>query len=89
MQLINPMPSTVKTLSKFLHKILCALLSFSLIFLVTVRPLYALSDGQQLILEAWNIVNEGFLNQEKFDQIQWKRLRKQALEGEISTSNEA
>lgn len=53
------------------------------------RPLYALNDGQQLVLETWNMVNEGFLNQEKFNEIQWKRLRQKAVEGEISTSNEA
>ncbi len=60
-----------------------------MIFIVTARPLYALSDGQQLVLEAWNIVNEGFLNQEKFNEVQWKRLRKKALEEEITTSTEA
>ncbi len=83
------MPSTVKSLSKILYKILCAFLSLSLIFLVPVRGLNALNDGQQLVLETWNIVNEGFLNQEKFNDIQWKRLRKEALEEPITTSTEA
>ncbi|KGG13029.1 MULTISPECIES: carboxyl-terminal processing protease CtpZ [Prochlorococcus] len=83
------MPSTVKSLSKFLHKIFCAFLSLSLVFLVAARPLLALNDGQQLIIESWNIVNEGFVNQEKFGDIQWKRLRQKALEKQIETSEDA
>ena len=83
------MPKTVKTLTRNLQIFICSILCIGLIFLVTAKPLEALSDGQQLILETWNLVNEGFVNPQKFDEVHWKRLRQQALEKPISTSNDA
>ena len=35
----------------------------------------ALSDSKRLVLDAWTLVNEGFYDPEKFDEIQWKRIR--------------
>jgi len=35
----------------------------------------ALSDSRQLVLDAWTLVNEGYYDPEKFDEIQWKRIR--------------
>ncbi len=83
------MPSTVKTCSKIFQKIIVGFLSSVLILSVFSEPLLALNDGQQLVLETWNIVNEGFLNPDKFNEIQWRRLRQQALEEPITTSDEA
>ncbi len=89
MQLINPMLPTVKTCSKKIRQFFACLISFALIILISTEPLFALNDGQELILETWNIVNEGFLNPDKFNEVQWKRLRQQALEKPITTSDEA
>ncbi len=83
------MPSTVKTCSKTLRQIFAFLSSFLLIFSLGTEPLLALNDGQQLVLETWNIVNEGFLNPDKFNEVQWRRLRQEALEKPITTSDEA
>ncbi len=80
---------TVKTCSKKIWQFFACLISFSLIILITTKPLLALNDGQELVLETWNIVNEGFLNPDKFNEVQWKRLRQQALEKPITTSDEA
>ncbi len=89
MQLINPMPSTVKTCTTFLRQIFAGFISLLLVFSISTKPIFALNDGQQLILETWNIVNEGFLNPDKFNDIQWKKLRQQALEKPINTSDDA
>ena len=40
----------------------------------------ALSDSRQLVLDAWSLVNEGFYDPEKFDEIQWKRIRQKTLQ---------
>jgi len=49
----------------------------------------ALSDSKQLVLDAWTLVNEGFYDPERFDEIQWKRIRQKTLQKQIETSEEA
>ena len=83
------MLSTVKTCSKTFRRFISGIISFALIFLIGTEPILALNDGQQLVLETWNIVNEGFLNPDKFNEVQWRRLRQQAIEKPITTSDEA
>ena len=61
---------------------------FSINFLLIER-VDALSDGKQLVLDAWTLVNEGFYDPEKFDEIQWKRIRQKTLQKQIETSEEA
>ena len=83
------MLSTVKTCSKTFRRFIAGIISFALIFLIGTEPILALNDGQQLVLETWNIVNEGFLNPDKFNEVQWRRLRQEAIEKPITTSDEA
>ncbi len=83
------MASTVKTCSKIFRKTIIGFFSFLLVFSIGSSPLLALNDGQELVLETWNIVNEGFLNPDKFNEVQWRRLRQEALERPITTSDEA
>ena len=80
---------TVKTCSQSLRQIFAFLSTLVLVFSISTKPLFALNDGQELVLETWNIVNEGFLNPDKFNEVQWKKLRQQALEKPITTSEEA
>ena len=61
---------------------------FSANFLFIER-VYALSDSKQLVLDAWTLVNEGFYDPGKFDEIQWKRIRQKTLQKQIETSEEA
>ena len=49
----------------------------------------ALSDSKQFVLDAWTLVNEGFYDPEKFDEIQWKRIRQKTLQKQIETSDDA
>ncbi len=57
--------------------------------LLMMERVDALSDSRQLVLDAWTLVNEGFYDQEKFDEIQWKRIRQKTLQKQIETSEEA
>ncbi len=83
------MPSTVKSWLEKLRCIFHALFSLGLCFLISIQPVLALTDGQELILESWKLVNEGYLDTSRFDQVQWRLLRQKALEKPISNSEEA
>ncbi|MFM1811178.1 MAG: Carboxyl-terminal-processing protease [Cyanobacteriota bacterium] len=66
-----------------------ALLLTLLLVLVLVAPggsALALNDAQQLVVEAWRLVNQSYVDPQRFEQVQWKRLRQKALEQPITTS---
>ena len=88
-QKINPMLSSVKSLTKPLQRIFAVFISFGILFQVLGQPVFALNDGQLLVIEAWNLVNEGYLTPKKFDEIQWRKLRQKALEKPINNSQQA
>ena len=54
-----------------------------------IQRVDALSDSKQFVLDAWTLVNEGFYDPGKFDEIQWKRIRQKTLQKQIETSEEA
>ncbi len=83
------MPPTVKSWFKTVQRLLIALCSVAICFLLNAQAIHALNDGQQIILESWSLVNQGYLDPTKFDQIHWRRLRQKALEQPITTSEEA
>tara|TARA_Y100001968_G_scaffold301797_1_gene314447 strand:- start:5761 stop:7056 length:1296 start_codon:yes stop_codon:yes gene_type:complete len=72
-----------------MKSVLSAFLSLGLFFLVLIQPSIALNDGQQLVLEAWNLVNEGYFEAQKLEDVQWRRIRQKALEKPITTSDQA
>ena len=49
----------------------------------------ALSDSKQFVLDAWTLVNEGYYDPDRLDEIQWKRIRQKTLQKQIETSDEA
>jgi carboxyl-terminal processing protease len=49
----------------------------------------ALSDAQQLVVEAWRLVNQSYLDPARFEQVHWRRLRQKALERPIHSSSDA
>ena len=57
--------------------------------LLLIERVDALSDTKQLVLDAWTLVNEGFYDPEKFEEIQWKRIRQKTLQKQIETTDEA
>ena len=72
-----------------MQKLFAFFISFGILFQVFTQPVFALNDGQLLVVEAWNLVNAGYLDPEKFDEIQWKKLRQKALEKPINNSQQA
>ena len=88
-QKINPMLSSVKSLTKLLQRFFAVIICFEILFQVFTQPAIALNDGQLLVIEAWNLVNAGYLDPKKFDEIHWTRLRQKALEKPINNSQQA
>ncbi len=83
------MAKTEKTKFKYLERLISALAIFVLFFNILVTPALGLNDGQQLVLESWSLVNEGYLDPDIFEKVHWKRLRQKALEKPIESSQEA
>ena len=54
-----------------------------------VPSVNALSDSKQFVLDAWTLVNEGYYDPERLDEIQWKKIRQKTLQKQIETSDEA
>jgi carboxyl-terminal processing protease len=49
----------------------------------------ALSDAQQLVVDAWRLVNQSYVDPARFSAIGWRELRQKALEQPIRSSPEA
>ena len=69
---LNPMNSSFNKLLTFKNVITASMIIVFSINLLFVEKVDALSDSRQLVLDAWTLVNEGFYDPEKFDEIQWK-----------------
>ncbi len=52
-------------------------------------PALALSDAQQLVVEAWRLVNQSYVDPDRLEAIDWRRRRQKTLERPISTSVQA
>ena len=86
---MKPMLPTVNGWSDRLRRLAFGLASAILIVLIASPQALALNDAQQLVVESWRLVNQGYLDPEQFDRIRWKRLRQKALENTIESSEEA
>ncbi|MEA5411211.1 S41 family peptidase [Synechococcus sp. BA-120 BA3] len=49
----------------------------------------ALSDAQQLVVEAWRLVNQSYVDPAQLEAVQWRRLRQKTLEQPIGTTLQA
>jgi carboxyl-terminal processing protease len=52
-------------------------------------PAWALNDAQQLVVEAWKLVNQSYVDPSQLDEMGWRRLRQKTLEKPINRSTEA
>ena len=52
-------------------------------------PAWALNDAQQLVVEAWKLVNQSYVDPSQLDGMGWRRLRQKTLEKTINRSTEA
>jgi carboxyl-terminal processing protease len=71
------------------------LLASSLVLLLALPLLalpaagQALSDAQQLVVEAWRLVNQSYVDPAALEAIDWRRLRQKTLERPIVSSSQA
>lgn len=86
---MKPMLPTVNRWANPLWHLVSGLIGLLLTSLMAASPVLALNDAQQLVVESWKLVNQSYVDPERFDQIHWRRLRQRALEGSIETSDEA
>ncbi|WP_320675130.1 carboxyl-terminal processing protease CtpZ [Prochlorococcus sp. MIT 1341] len=86
---MKPMSSKKSQFSRTLQRTLFSLMSLVLCLFLFGTSANALNDGQQLVLESWSLVNQGYINPEKFNEVQWRKLRQKALESPISNSEDA
>lgn len=49
----------------------------------------ALNDAQQLVVEAWRLVNQSYWDPDRLEEVHWRRLRQEALEKSINSSTDA
>ena len=80
---------TVKRLRTTCRLVVKALVSVVLSTVLVVNPAIALNDAQQLVVESWKLVNQSYVNPDRFEEVHWKRLRQKALEGTITSSEQA
>jgi len=83
------MNSTFNKLLTFKTLITALMIIVFSINILLIERVDALSDTKQLVLDAWTLVNEGFYDPEKFEEIQWKRIRQKTLQKQIETTEEA
>lgn len=57
-------------------------------FLLGSTPVQALSEDQQLVVEAWSLVNQSYVDP-TFEGVPWRRLRQEALEQPIPSRESA
>jgi carboxyl-terminal processing protease len=73
---------------KLIRPFIAACIAFGLVF-VPISEVYALSDTQQLVVDSWRLVNQGYWNPERLDDVRWRRQRQKALEKTIQSSEDA
>ena len=80
---------TVNSQRKPLQRLMSCLLSLVLAAFLAAPSAFALNDAQQLVVESWRLVNQGYADPARFEDIHWKRLRQKALEAKIESSEQA
>jgi len=85
----SPPQKPIQRRSSELKSIAATALSWILSLWLTATPALALNDGQQLVVESWRLVNQSYVDPDRFETIHWKRLRQKALERSIQSSTDA
>jgi carboxyl-terminal processing protease len=52
-------------------------------------PAWALNDAQQLVVDAWRLVNQSYVDPGQLDKLHWRERRQETLEHPIQTSKQA
>ncbi|WP_396099879.1 carboxyl-terminal processing protease CtpZ [Cyanobium sp. WAJ14-Wanaka] len=83
------LPTAQLFATRGLAQLLAPALAAVLALVVWASPATALNDEQQLVVEAWRLVNQSYVDPDRFEQVNWKQLRQKALEKQITTANQA
>ena len=83
------MPSTFNKILSFMKRIIILIILFLTTSYFTISDVQALSDSKQIVLDAWALVNEGYYDPDRFEEIQWKKIRQKTLQKQIDTSEQA
>ena len=83
------MPSTFNKILSFMKRIIILIILFLTTSSFTISDVQALSDSKQIVLDAWALVNEGYYDPDRFNEIQWKKIRQKTLQKQIDTSEQA
>ena len=83
------MPSTFNKILSFMKRIIILIILFITTSFFTISDVQALSDSKQIVLDAWALVNEGYYDPDRFNEIQWKKIRQKTLQKQIDTSEQA
>ena len=87
---INEYSNPLRRLDMRAFRSLLALgLALLLVWTPAVPSAAALSDAQQLVVDSWRLVNQGYLDPEQLERVRWRRQRQKALEKSISSSEDA
>ena len=86
---VNDVANTMRSLGSRLMQIAMPLVLITSLFLGSPASTAALNDAQQLVVDSWRLVNQGYYDPDQLDNIRWKRQRQKALEKTINTSEEA
>ncbi len=73
-----------RSVRNLLTLLLCTLLVVS-----NASAVLALSDTQQLVVDSWRLVNQGFWNPDQLEAVHWRRQRQKAMERSIESSEDA
>lgn len=65
------------------------MISGALLLLPLAAPAGALSDAQQLVVDAWRLVNQSYVDPGQLERVHWRRLRQTTLERAIASSSQA
>ncbi|MFN9924650.1 MAG: carboxyl-terminal processing protease CtpZ [Cyanobacteriota bacterium] len=82
-----PPPRTAQPFATGLRSLLALLLCLAIG--LPAQPALALSDAQQLVVEAWRLVNQSYVDPQQLEKIHWRQLRQKALERSIGSSSQA
>jgi carboxyl-terminal processing protease len=52
-------------------------------------PALALNDAQQLVVDAWRLVNQSYVDPDQLERLHWRQQRQQTLEQPVVTSQQA
>lgn len=59
------------------------------VLLLLPSPAWALNDAQQLVVDAWRLVNQSYVDPQQLEQLHWRQRRQETLERPIQTTGQA